>query len=77
MSLPELAAYMLKLGCRQALNLDGGGSSTFWIHGQVMNSPCYGKERPMANALVLVRKPATAPAGGGSPAAPNGSGGGR
>jgi len=31
--------------------------------GQVMNSPCYGHERPMANALVLVQKPK-------SPAAP-------
>jgi hypothetical protein len=67
MSLPELAAYMLKLGCQQALNLDGGGSSTFWVHGQVMNSPCYGKERSMANALVLVRRPANA---GTSPAPP-------
>lgn len=60
MSFPELAEYLLKLGCRQALNLDGGGSSTFWVHGQVMNSPCYGKERPMANALVLVRRPPAA-----------------
>lgn len=76
MSLPELAAYMLKLGCRQALNLDGGGSSTFWIHGQVMNSPCYGKERPMANALVLVRKAGAAAPSGGTPAAPGGSGSG-
>ena len=27
MSTGELAAYMLELGCRQAINLDGGGSS--------------------------------------------------
>ncbi len=58
-SLQDLAAYMIKLGCEHALNLDGGGSTTFWIYGNVMNSPCYGYERPMANALVLVQKPLT------------------
>jgi hypothetical protein len=57
MSLPELAAYCVKLGCQRAMNLDGGGSATFWVRGQVMNSPCYGHERPMANALVLIQKP--------------------
>lgn len=57
MSLQDLATYMIKLGCEEALNLDGGGSATFWIYGNVMNSPCYGHERPMANALVLVQKP--------------------
>ena len=59
MTFPELAAYMEKLGCQVAMNLDGGGSSTFWVRGQVMNSPCYGHERPMANALVLIRQPAS------------------
>ena len=57
MSLEDLAAYMIKLGCQEAQNFDGGGSATFWIYGNVMNSPCYGRERPMANALVLVQKP--------------------
>ena len=57
MSFPELAAYFVKLGCQRAMNLDGGGSATFWVRGQVMNSPCYGHERPMANALVLIQKP--------------------
>lgn len=56
MSLPELADYLAKLGCQEAMNLDGGGSSTFWMYGQVMNSPCYGSERAMANALVLLHK---------------------
>ena len=46
MSLPELAAYMAKLGCEQALNLDGGGSATLWAMGNVMNSPSEGRERP-------------------------------
>ena len=55
-SLQDLAAYLIKLGCQYAFNLDGGGSATFWVYGNVMNSPCYGYERPMANALVLVQK---------------------
>jgi len=58
MTLPELAAYMLKLGCDQAMNLDGGGSATLWAMGSVMNSPSEGRERPAANALVVVQKPA-------------------
>ena len=56
MSFPELADYMVKIGCTEAMNLDGGGSSTLWVLGQVMNSPCYGHERNMANSLILVRK---------------------
>jgi hypothetical protein len=56
MNFQELAAYMVKLGCDTALNLDGGGSATFWVMGQVMNSPSEGRPRPMANALVLVQK---------------------
>ena len=57
MTLPELAAYMIKLGCDEAMNFDGGGSATLWVMGNVMNSPSEGKERPSANALVLVQKP--------------------
>ena len=56
-TLPELAEYLAKLGCQSAMNLDGGGSSEVWVNGQVMNSPCYGHERPTATALVLVQKP--------------------
>jgi len=56
MSFSELAAYMIKLGCEQALNLDGGGSATLWVCGNVMNSPSEGQERPGANALVLVQR---------------------
>ena len=55
MSLPELADYFSKLGCTEAMNLDGGGSTTFWIYGNVVNSPSEGKERPAANALVVLQ----------------------
>jgi len=56
MTFPELAAYLVKLGCVQAMNLDGGGSATLWALGAVRNSPSEGDERPSANALVLVKK---------------------
>lgn len=55
MTFPELADYMVKLGCREALALDGGGSATCWAYGNVMNSPSQGRERPAANALVVVQ----------------------
>jgi len=58
MTFPELANYLVKLGCEDAMNLDGGGSATLWVYGQVMNNPSEGQERPGANSLVLLqRKP--------------------
>ncbi len=57
MSLSELAAHMARIGCTDALNLDGGGSSTLWARGQVMNNPCEGAERPMGNALLITLQP--------------------
>lgn len=62
MTLEELGAYMAKLGCDEAINLDGGGSATCWYRGRVVNSPCDGSERPVANSLIVVRKPVV-PAG--------------
>jgi exopolysaccharide biosynthesis protein len=56
MTFQELAEYMLKLGCQQAMNLDGGGSATLWALGMVRSSPSEGQERPSPNALVVVRK---------------------
>jgi exopolysaccharide biosynthesis protein len=39
LSLPEAAHLMQSLGAVQAMNLDGGGSSTMEIDGQMINSP--------------------------------------
>ena len=64
MTLEELAEHMARLGCTDAMNLDGGGSATLWCAGKIRNSPCDGRERPIANALVVLRKP-SAPAGSG------------
>ena len=60
MKLEELGEYMAKIGCDEAINLDGGGSATFWYRGRIVNSPCDGTERAVANGLVLVRKPRAA-----------------
>ncbi len=56
MTLPELAEYMVRLGCQEAVGLDGGGSAELWFNGRIMNRPCYGHERQMANTLILVEK---------------------
>lgn len=52
-SLPELAAYMQKLGAVQAINLDGGGSTAMVIRGCYVNGPSDGRPRPVANALLV------------------------
>ncbi len=54
MTYPELAALMKRLGCAYAMNLDGGGSSTLWLDGRIMNSPSDGRERRVANSLIVV-----------------------
>ncbi len=54
MTLEELAGLMLELGARDAVNLDGGGSTTMVIRGRVFNFPSDGAERPVTGALVIV-----------------------
>lgn len=60
----ETAAILQALGCVDAVNLDGGGSTTLWVAGRgVVNYPCdnrkydHAGERAVANA-VLLRAPA-------------------
>lgn len=57
MSHHELAELMLELGCTDAVNLDGGGSSTLWFDGRIRNVPSTGTPRPVGNALVLTWQP--------------------
>ena len=55
MTLYELAELMISLGCSQALNLDGGASTTMVVRGEVVNQPSDAAgERPVSNALLLV-----------------------
>lgn len=53
MNLGELGRLMADLGCTEALNLDGGGSTTIWVRGKVHNRPSDGGQRRIANALLL------------------------
>ena len=57
MSFQEMADYFIKIGCTHAMNLDGGGSASMWLLGQVVSSPSEGQERPVANGLVVLKKP--------------------
>jgi hypothetical protein len=54
LSFPEEAGVMRALGARDALNLDGGGSTTLSIGGQLSNRPSDATgERPVGDAIVL------------------------
>lgn len=63
MSIPELAYLVRILGAEDALNLDGGGSTTLWIKGAaengVVNYPCDNKlfdhagERSVSNIIYV------------------------
>ena len=61
LSMSELQQVMAALGCRDAVNLDGGGSTTMVVRGQVVNHPSDNKqfdpagERVVANAIVVTR----------------------
>lgn len=59
MTLVELARIMRRLGAWQAMNFDGGGSTTMVVEGKLMNvvSDSSG-ERAVGNALMVVRKAA-------------------
>jgi exopolysaccharide biosynthesis protein len=39
LSLYQLAGFLQSLGAKTAYNLDGGGSSTMWFNGRVINEP--------------------------------------
>ncbi len=58
MSLFELADFMVSIGAWQALNLDGGGSTTMVIRDSIVNSPSEATgERPVANTLFAIETP--------------------
>lgn len=61
LSLPELEHIMHWLGCTEAINLDGGGSSTMYIkESGVVNYPSdnnrhdHDGQRPVSNAILLL-----------------------
>ncbi len=61
MTYEELAAEMLRLGCTEAVNLDGGGSSVMAYRKDgkmcILNEPTDGRERAVADVLgIMVEK---------------------
>lgn len=56
MSLQEMAELMVALGAQQAMNLDGGKSTTFVLRDQVFNTPSRG-EISVHNFLLLFAEP--------------------
>lgn len=57
MKLAELAEVFVRLGCTDAMNLDGGKSAQMWLNGRIVNDPCQGEDT-VANSLIVIRKPA-------------------
>ncbi len=55
MTTDELGRFCLEtLDAEWGINQDGGGSSTMWINGRVVNRPSDGQERLVANGLAMV-----------------------
>ena len=50
----EEADVATSLGMVQAINLDGGGSTTAVAGGAVLNIPSGGAERPVGDALLVL-----------------------
>ena len=59
LTMAELQQIMVWLGCTDAINLDGGGSSTMVVRDAIVNHPCDNRtfdakgERPVANAWII------------------------
>ena len=70
LSLAEATNLMAGLGAVDAVNLDGGGSTTFVTGGSVRNQPSDGAQRRVVSALALVPPGQAAPTPAGPPAAP-------
>lgn len=58
MSLDILAELLLEFGAVEAINLDGGGSTTMVVRGKVVNRPSdQTGERPVSDAILVFSKP--------------------
>lgn len=55
MTLKELANFMKSIGCYNAMNLDGGGSTVLYVNGKVVNHPQVTGGIALSNALTLNR----------------------
>lgn len=53
LTLNELANLMKQLGCINAMNLDGGGSTVMYVNGRVVNRPAIQGGIPLSHTLVV------------------------
>lgn len=57
MSLFEAQQFLINFGCSDAINLDGGGSTTMLMNHKIVNNPSDKTgERPVANAILVIKK---------------------
>lgn len=56
LTLGELAGFMKSLGCTNAINLDGGGSTVMYVDGQIVNRPQLPGGIALSNAIVITKK---------------------
>lgn len=56
MNYAELTRLLTQLGCTEAINLDGGTSTTLWVNGDVVNSPSGWLTPAVADALVILHR---------------------
>ena len=52
-SIPQLQQLFLDEGAEFAFNLDGGGSTTLYFRGEVINMPSGGKERSVSDIIMF------------------------
>ena len=53
LSIPQLQQLFLDEGAEFAFNLDGGGSTTLYFRGEVVNMPSGGKERSVSDVIMF------------------------
>ncbi len=56
-SMPQLQQLFLDEGAQFAFNLDGGGSTTLYFLGEVINMPSGGKERSVSDVIMFMPNP--------------------
>ncbi len=61
MNLKRLSDELQKIGCVEAMNLDGGGSETLVVNGNAINHPSDGRERNVTSMLAIVPSVTSAP----------------
>lgn len=56
LTIKELGQELLKLGVKDAVNLDGGASAEMIVKGQIVNSPSAGRERLLPSSFIIKKK---------------------